>query len=155
MTEIRFIERRGAFDLSPALAAWVADWQAESFVLDDHLVEAGETVWLDLEADEPSELTADEAARLNADTRAEFDRLLDAFPGSPDRAPPAREIIAEPDCRSMRGIGGAEVAIRSLYSGEQVPRKRNLARWLSEQALEHQGVAHGIVAIVVVEGDKD
>src|SRR4029450_1987112 len=56
---------------------------------------------------------------------------------------------------SMGGIGGAEVAIRSLYSGEQVPRKRNLARRLPEQALEHQGVAHGIVAVVVVEGDED
>src|SRR4030095_6437054 len=56
---------------------------------------------------------------------------------------------------SMRGIGGAEVAIRSLYSGEQVPRKRNLARRLSEQALEHEGVPHRIVAVVVVEGDED
>src|SRR5262245_49896765 len=55
---------------------------------------------------------------------------------------------------SMRGIGGAAVVIRSLYSAEQVGRKRNLARGLPEQALEHEGIADGIVAVVVVEGHE-
>src|SRR5689334_20191675 len=55
--------------------------------------------------------------------------------------------------RSTRGIGGADVTIETTISGKEVAWQG--LRRLAEQPLEHQRVAHRIVAIVVVEGDVD
>src|SRR5688572_17379974 len=56
---------------------------------------------------------------------------------------------------SIRGIGGAESAISATISSEQVAWQGIGHVDLTEQALQHARVAHGIVAIVVVEGDVD
>lgn len=105
MPSIRFIPRPDAFARSPAAAAWIADWQARGFDLGEHLVSEGDRIWLDLDADAPAVLTASQAERFNIEKRAEFHRLLDRFEVA--LPPLGREIVAEPDCRSMRGIGGA------------------------------------------------
>src|SRR5262249_15853040 len=52
---------------------------------------------------------------------------------------------------STRGIGGAAVAIQFTISGKEVARQG--IRGLAEQPLQHQGVTHRIIAVVVVEGD--
>src|SRR5919109_924844 len=53
---------------------------------------------------------------------------------------------------STRGIGGADVAIEITISGKEVAWQGMMR--LAEQALEHQRVAHRIIAIVVVERDE-
>lgn len=118
MSNVRFIERSEAFAVSPAIAAWVVGFQRALFVLDEHLVAEGEAVWLEPDAEEPCVLTARQAERMNAETREEFARLLDPFPETPDRAVDGREIVAEPDCRSMRGIGGAMKRHMNLLADE-------------------------------------
>src|SRR5438445_12504277 len=55
---------------------------------------------------------------------------------------------------STRGIGGAEVAIQATISGEEVAWQ-GLAPGdgLAEHFPQHQRVAHGVIAVVVVERD--
>ncbi len=103
MSDVRFIDRSEAFAASPAIAAVTASLQS-LWNLEDHLVEEGESVFLDGES---TVLTAQQAEEWNAEAREHFARCLDPFLKTPDPAVREREIIAEPDCRSMRGIGGA------------------------------------------------
>src|SRR5436309_2809799 len=57
---------------------------------------------------------------------------------------------------STRGIGGADVAIETTISGEEVAWQGMAAgHRLPEQLLHHQGVAHRVIAVVVVERDVD
>lgn len=106
MKSVRFIERPEAFALAPALASWVASWQEQCYVIEEHLLTEGDTIYLDTDDDEPSILTAEQARALNAETRDAFTQLRDQFPIPPDKPQTGATIIAEPDCRSMRGIGG-------------------------------------------------
>lgn len=106
MSGVRFISRPEAFELAPAVAAFLADWQRSHFVLEEHLVEEGTEVWIDDEEGAKA-LTAEDAAKWNDDIRQDFDAWLDPLDVPAHSAVPQEEIIAEPDCRSMRGIGGA------------------------------------------------
>src|SRR5712664_2591915 len=54
---------------------------------------------------------------------------------------------------STRGIGGADVAIEVTISSKQVAWQGFVR--LTEQLLQHERVAHRIVAVVVVERDVD
>jgi len=105
MSDVRFIERPEAFALSPAVTAVVAGlhrlWDLEGL-----LYAEGEGIYL-VEEKKSVVLTAQMAEEMNAKTREEFARLLDPFPEPPAGPADDREIIAEPDCRSIRGIGGA------------------------------------------------
>src|SRR2546428_4371739 len=56
---------------------------------------------------------------------------------------------------STRGIGGADVAIETTISGEEVAWQGIAPHVLPEQLLHHQGVAHRVIAVVVVERDVD
>src|SRR3989442_6172659 len=57
---------------------------------------------------------------------------------------------------STRGIGGGGAAIETTISGEEVAWQGMAAgHGLPEQLLHHQGVAHRVIAVVVVERDVD
>src|SRR2546428_5092235 len=57
---------------------------------------------------------------------------------------------------STRGLGGADVAIETTISGEEVAWQGMAAgHGLPEQLLHHQGVALRVIAVVVVERDVD
>src|SRR4051812_4832816 len=56
---------------------------------------------------------------------------------------------------SIRGIGGAEVAMSATISSEEVAWQGIGRVGLAEEPLHHARIAHRVIAVVVVEGDVD
>ena len=106
-SRLRFVARHEAFGLAPALASAIRVWQLALYD-PQQLFAPGDRVWLDSADAGPAILDTASAERLNRETIEQIEALVDPGEAWPPELPPCGvELVAEPDCANMRGLGAA------------------------------------------------
>lgn len=121
---IELVGRDIIFKQNTYLARHLYDWQQSMFDPSVDVYEAGEEVWLDIDADEPVVLSEEQADVLNKDNEENCLAMIDPLESPPPDIPRPESCIAETEATSfdqfLELIGPAFIKLSEVMDWKEI-----------------------------------